>query len=301
MVITRQAPEQFQGTPSETLVDLEKLDGAELLDQFRKRQAKYATSPFDPDGHMLRFYPGGITIWSGYPGAGKTTVLRQMICHTLMRGSGVFLASHEEDPRDVIVRLTQTAAGTPDPSAHQVQWFIDAYAKRFRLWAKIGMAEHLQVLATARECAAQGIRHVFIDSLMCLDVHNGDWEGQRQFANLLSLTAKASGAHIHLVAHPRKPSKGDSDVDLSEVAGARELGGVADNVLFVRRDPNKQTYTQNADVTPMCISIRKQRYHNGALGEIEGWFQRNFRQFGKDQFAEFPRRYLPADAYEVAK
>jgi twinkle protein len=297
MLITREAEEAFQRDPNDVLLDLASLDGKELVEQNRTFEARYATAPFDPEGRMLRFYPGGVSIWSGFPGAGKTTLLRQFICHTLHRGSSVFLASLEEDPRRVIFKLAATAAGTLNPTAHQVQWFIDAYVKRFRLWGVIGIAQHLRLLGLVRELAAQQIHHAIFDSLMCLDVANDSTEGQRRFANLLATTARAAGIHIHLVAHPRKPQKAGAEIDLNEIAGAREIGGIADNVIFIRRDLDRKNYTANADVTPMCVSIKKQRHYNGALGDVEGWFQRPLRQFSSTQFIDAPVRYLPDDAY----
>lgn len=297
MLVTRSAADEFAVDPDKPLLDVGPLDGRDLLAKFHAKTAKYATAPFDPDGNILRFYPGGVSVWSGFPGAGKTTVLRQFICHTLHRGSSLFLASLEEDPSDALVRLAATAAGAPEPNAHQMQWFIDAYAKRFRLWGIIGLAAHLRLLGVARELASQGVRHVVIDSLMCLDVRNDDFEAQRKFANLVAATARAAKIHIHLVAHPRKLLKSDQELDLNDVAGAREIGGMADNVIFIRRDPNRKSYAQNADVTPMCISIKKQRHFNGALGDCEGWFHRQMRQYSKDQFMEAPVRYLPDDAF----
>lgn len=297
MLVTREAGETFHGEPDCPLINMATLDGKQLLDEFQAKNAKFATAPFDPEGLMLRFFPGGVTIWSGFPGAGKTTILRQFICHTLHRGSSVFLASLEEDPRDVLVRLAATAAGSGEPNPHQMQWFIDAYAKRFRLYGVIGIAQHLKLLAIVRELADVGIRHMVIDSLMCLDIPNDNTEAQRRFANLIATTARASKVHIHLVAHPRKLINADQELDLNDVAGAREIGGIADNVIFIRRTKAKDGYVQNADVTPMCVSVRKQRHFNGALGDCPGWYQRKFRQFSKDQFAEIATRYLPDDAF----
>lgn len=296
MLVTQSAPE-FEEEPHAVLLDLERLDGKQLLAQHEARNARFATAPFDPEGKTLRFYPGGVTIWSGFPGAGKTTLLRQMICHTLARGSSVFLASLEEDPNDVLVKLAATAAGAAMPNPHQMQWFIDAFAPRFRLWGIIGIARHLKLLAIIRKLASEGVRHAFIDSLMCLDIPNDDYEAQRQFANLLAVTARAARIHLHLVAHPRKLVSADQELDLNDVAGTREIGGIADNVLFVRRSTSQPDYAANAEVTPMCVGIRKQRHYNGALGNVAGWFHRNLRQFHVEQWPQGPTRYLPEDAY----
>lgn len=298
MLVT-EAPRTI-ANPERVLLDLEPMNGREILEQYKRRHSVYGTAPFDPDGKLLRFYPGGVTIWSGFPGAGKTTLLRQTICHFLARGSSVFLASLEEDPADVLVRLAATAAGRGEPTSHQLQWFIDEYAKRFRLWGVIGIASHAQLLALVRVLGEQKIRHAVIDSLMCLDVANDDFEGQRKFANLLAATARASQVHVHLVAHPRKAISAEQEPDLNDVAGAREIGGVADNVLFVRR-AQKSEYGPDAWATPMCVAIRKQRHGTGALTDINGWFQRQHKQFTLDQFPQGPTRYLPDDAFrEVA-
>ena len=101
-------------------MDIEHWDGKKLLEEFRARQAKFGTVPFDPEGALLKLFGGGMTVWSGYPGAGKTTLLRQLVCHCLVRGSSVFMASLEEEPTDVLLHLATTAAGCAEPSAHQM-------------------------------------------------------------------------------------------------------------------------------------------------------------------------------------
>jgi twinkle protein len=258
--------------------------------------ACYSTTPFDEHGERLRLYPCGVTIWSGFPGAGKTTLIRQLACHLLQRDQGVFIASLEEHPEHMLVRLAMTAAGTETPTANQVQWFIDTYGAKLRIWAKVGLAKHRSLLAVIRKLAAEGMTHAFIDSLMKLDIPTQDWEGQRTFANLISATAQQTRIHVHLVAHPKKPPSKDEDPDTNDVGGARELSGIADNVLFVRRS-KREGEKPLAPSTGMRITIAKQRHGHGALGDITGWFHRPMRQFNMDQFAG-PIRYLPAGAYD---
>lgn len=297
-VLVTKVHREYEADPHRELLDMASLDGKDLLSRYEQRHAKFGTTPFDPDGERLRLYPGGVTIWSGYPGAGKTTILRQLICHCLIRGSSVFLASLEEDPANVLVELAAVAAGRQMPDAHQMQWFIDAYAERFRLWGVIGIAQHRRLLAVIRQLAEQGIKHAVIDSLMCLDVPNDDYEAQRRFANLVAATARASRIHIHLVAHPRKQVSADQELDINDVAGAREIGGIADNVIFVRRSAS-ESHDPLAPQTPMCVVVRKQRHRPGVLGQVVGWFNRGWRQFHVEQFPHGPIHYLPEDAYKA--
>lgn len=282
---------------ADCLLDLSKIDAKRLLADYHKWQARFGTAPFDPDGGKLKFFSGGFTVWSGFPGAGKTTLLRQFICHCLHRGSCVFLASLEESSDDIVFNLAATASGTASPSEHQVQWFADKHGERLKLWDAAGddSTSHRKIIRTIAELAGSGVRHAVIDSLMCLDIANDDFERQRVFANYLSCAAKASGIHIHLVAHPRKLVSATQEPDINDVAGARELAGIADNVLFVRR--LKTDDTEVHESTPMVVAIKKQRYGSGFIGNIGGWFNRTYRQFHQVQFPAGPTRYLPDDAY----
>ncbi len=295
--VTTDSPEflERQVQPERQLVDLAAQNCKDIRDAWIKRQKEFSTTPFDPEGHHLRLFPGGVTIWSGFPGAGKTTLLRQLVCHLMNGGQGVFVASLEEDPADMFVRLACTAAGTTEPSEADLEWFVFAYGEKLRMWGVVGLARHLELLALIRLLAKRGVRHAVIDSLMCLDIDSKDWEAQRQFAVSLTTTARTSGCHIHLVAHPRKLMSSDQELDLNDVAGSADLGRLADNVVFIRRAKNEAVLAQ--DVTPMAISIRKQRHGSGACGDVAGWFHRAFRQFSRDQFISAPMRYLPNEAF----
>lgn len=293
MMAPAEAPE-FDEDP-DVLLDIEALDGRQLLEEYTEEMACYATTPFDANGERLRLYPCGVTIWSGFPGAGKTTLLRQLACHLMQRDQKVFFASLEEHPKHLLVRLAATAAGTEYPNAHQVQWFIDAYGPKLRVWAKVGLAKHRSLLAVMRKLSQEGVTHAIVDSLMKLDISSQDFEGQRVFANLLAATAQQTRMHVHLVAHPKKPPAADQDPDINDVGGAKEIGGIADNVVFVRRSKREgEAPLQNP--TGMCITIRKQRHGLGALGDVVGWYHRDKRQFHAGQW-DPPTRYLPADAY----
>lgn len=286
--------------PEREIVDLNLLNVADLLATYKRRQSNYDTAPFDPEGHELRFYPGGFTVWSGFPSAGKTTILRQLACHLMRNGKRVFIASLEEDPIDVFYRLACVALGTDSPTEDGLQWCVDFWNDKLRLWSyRRGIAEHARILAVIRVLARQGVRHAIIDSLARLDVHSGDWEAQRQFGNALEATAATSGSHIHLVAHPRKLTRltngKEVEPDVNDVAGSADIGRLCDNALFVRRLETDDAVRD--EFSPMRISVRKQRYHTGACGNIDGFFNRRLRQFKPARHDFEVTRYLPGGAY----
>lgn len=281
--------------PRQVLFDLAKADARALLDTFTKSRERYVTSPFDPTGQKLKIYRKGYTIWSGYPGAGKTTALRQLINHLLFAKEHVFVASLEEHPVDVIVQLAGVCFGRELPTVHQLQWFLDYYAERLKIWGVTGVASHKELLGTIQGLAAKGqCTQAFIDSLMCLDINSQDFEMHRRFANLLSAVTIESDIHLHLVAHPRKAVSVEQEPDLNDVAGGADYARLAHNVGFFRRGAN---LAYGSHLSPMKLALRKQRYSPAYHGDIDGWFNRQIRQFKIDQFDQLPTQYLPREAY----
>jgi twinkle protein len=292
---------EAQIEPASELFAFGGLNVRSLRDEYRRQQRDFSTAPFDPDGRLLRFFPGGVTIWSGFPAAGKTTILRQLACHLMHRSQGLFIASFEESPIDVFMRHACTALGTENPSEDGLQWCLDSWSDHLRLWNNRWVdadAEYGRILAAIRVLARDGVRHAIIDSLMCLDVPSNDFEMQRQFAKALVSTAKSADVHIHLVAHPRKPFAPGQAPDINDVAGSADLGRRVDNVVFVRRSANERDAMPNQFCTPMLVTVCKQRFGTGALGEIHGWFHRGLRQFVSDRWQESPTQYLDSHAYE---
>jgi twinkle protein len=280
--------------PREVLFDLARSNAKDLLTTYTKSRESYATSPFDL-GQKIKFYRKGYTIWSGYPGAGKTTALRQMVCHLLHTQERVFVASLEEHPADVIVQLAGVAFGTDLPTEHQLQWFIDYYSDRLKVWGVTGLASHREIFGTIQKLAKEGaITQAYIDSLMCLDINSQDFEGHRKFANLMNAVTIESNIHLHLVAHPRKTVSVEQEPDLNDVAGGADYARLAHNVVFVRRG---KVTAHDEQLSPMLIAIRKQRYGSGFIGDITGWFNRRIRQYKAEQFDAAPTQYLPREAY----
>jgi hypothetical protein len=293
MVITELAPDDTSA-PQKILLDFKEESPTQILADYATYMDTFDTLPIDPAGEKLRLYRGEWTIWSGFPGTGKTTLLRQMACHFLKQGHTVFAAILEQDPRWFIVEMAATAAGVEMPSVEQLTCFLETYGDKLKVWGFIGIAEHSKIFAMIRHLADKhGCTHAIIDSLMALDVDSTDNEAQRQFANLVSATARSKGVHIHMVAHPRKPMGPDQAPNVWDVAGSSDLGRLAFNVLFIRRGPPSPG---NDAISQMVVHVLKQRTM-GPTGEIPGFFYRRHRQFHVDGYANDPIRYLPDSQY----
>ncbi len=288
-------------TPERILMEVGTMQPADMLARYNAYMAAYSTLPIDPEGDKVRIYHGEWSIWSGFPGQGKTTFIRQMCCKFLKHmndGECVFIATLEQDPEWYLIEMAATAAGVETPSEAQLTSFLDTFGPKLKLWSVIGNnIEHRKILATIRDLAKNhGCRHAVIDSLMTLDIDSKDIEAQRQFANLVSASARATGVHIHLVAHPKKPIAADQSPQVWDVAGSSDLGRLAFNVFFVRRGDVVPGFD---NIGQMRFEVLKQRTR-GIIGEQLGYFYRKQRQFHLDQYATEPTRYLPENQYPAS-
>lgn len=269
------ADAEVEAMPERRLVDVSQLSPSDVLARYHKRQAEWQTIPADPSGNHLRLFPAGVTIWSGYPGEGKTTQLRQMAIAMAGRGQPTFFASLEEDPEDLLLRLCMVANGLREIEHEETFGdFLHWSQKKLYVWGVVGNASGSEVLAVIRSLARRGLKQAVIDSLMCLDVANDDFEKQRQFANAVAATARVSGVHIHLVVHPRKIISRGIDPDINDVAGAREIAGIADNVIFVRRGPEEM----GTDFAKSSLVHVLKNRHGGWCGKIHAYFRKDFGQ-----------------------
>lgn len=296
-VYVTQAAEGEDDSPERILFEAGARSPKEMLDAYKKKMDAYDTIPLDIEGDVLRLYRGQWTIWSGYTGTGKTTNIRQSVCHLLKAKKSVFVATLEQDPEDYVIELAACAAGVEMVNERQLESFIDTYGERLHVWGIIGVADHKKILATVRYLAEKGLDYAVLDSLMMLDVDTGDFEGQRQFAALLTATALAKQIHIILVAHPKKPMDPDASPSTNDVAGSSNLGNLAYNVLFVRRGPTQPG--NDGKVTPMELHILKQRTR-GRLGVLRGFFYREQNQFHLGPDSPEPTHYLPDKMYPAS-
>lgn len=284
-------------SPEKILFDAGKQTPKEMIDGYNARRANFDSVPLDVEGNIVRLYRGQWTIFSGYAGTGKTTYLRQMVCHLLKSKKKVFVATLEADPEDYLVELAATAAGVEAVNEAQLTAFLDSYGAQIHLWGIVGVADHRKILATVRSLGKEGLDYAVLDSLMMLDIEEDDIDEQRKFAGLLTASAITTGVHIILVAHPKKPMDAEAPPTVHNVSGSAKLVNLAFNVLFIRRGP--PVAGQDHSITQMELWILKQRTR-GLVGTITGCFYRQHNQFHLDAYAQMPTFYMPAEHYPAS-
>jgi hypothetical protein len=296
-VYVTQAAPGADDRPEKILFDAGQQTPKEMLDAYTARRANFDSIPLDITGDVVRLYKGQWTIFSGYTGTGKTTYLRQLVCHLLKAGKSVFVATLESDPEDYLIELAATAAGVEVVTEQQLAVFLAAYGAKIKLWGIVGVADHRKILATVRALAKEGLDYAVLDSLMMLDIEEDDIDEQRKFAGLLTASSITTGVHIVLVAHPKKPMDPDAAPTVHNVSGSSKLVNLAYNVLFIRRGP--PVPGQDKNITGMELHVLKQRTR-GLVGELKGYFYRHHNQFHLDVGAQSPQFYMAAENYPAS-
>lgn len=203
---------------------------------------------------------GEITVWTGYPGSGKTTILNQLILNTIDTGEHVGLYSGEFAPQIITSWIDQQAAGAEfltrrtNKTTGMDFYIVDNTAlDKIRAWygnklvlyaPRRGVNVYDDILEKFQHIYNRyGCRVFVVDNLLKVmtKVDSRDYNTkQAEFVDACTQFAHDNNVHIHIVAHPRKSVSGKrEELELDDVAGTSNIGNLADNVLAVKRVTDK--------------------------------------------------------------
>lgn len=261
-----------------------------LVKQFRPPLSAGLALPWAEADQYVRFMPRKVTVWSGPTFSGKTAFLRQLMLHAISNRHRVLFVSLEEEPDDVWREFMCTASLVRTPTPNQRQWCLDLWEENLFVFDSTEMIEPTLLMGIVRFAAERHkLTHIVIDSLMRLNLRTDDYEGQREMGNMLGRLARLTGAHIHLVAHPRKTANSRQPMDLYDIRGAQDIVAQADLVVSLER-MFEETYDNK-------LTIWKQRGDVNWIGALKLYYDKPSRQLMHSRFDQ-PTRYLPAEAYE---
>lgn len=177
----------------------------------------------------FRTRPREMTIWTGYPGGGKSNILYQEAAYlAFVKGESSVIASLEEDA-DVITGLIMIHAlgiqYSKEKNVHDAFMAVgEAMRKMIFFYSFRGRAPFEEVLKTAEFVIRKhGAKHFIFDSVAKTSLNIEDNKEANEFVSLVTTSMNDTGAHYHLVAHSRK---GD-DQDIKEMPGLQQIKGAA--------------------------------------------------------------------------
>ncbi len=247
----------------------------------------------------IEFRKGEVTVWAGFNGHRKSMFSGQVALDLCVQREPTLVISLEMTPARTLGRMVRQATASAWPSKAEQADFMRWTDGRLWLFDHVGRLSPSMCIAVCRYFAEElKGRHVFIDSLMKVCQSEESMDEQKALVGNLCDVAEATGLHIHLVAHCRKPNGGDEDKPPTkyDIRGSAAISDQSHNVITVWQNKAKRAEREKTvpDAEKMAkpdalVTIEKQRN-----GEFEGrfalWFHDASLRFVDD-------RISPVDPY----
>lgn len=229
------------------------------------------------------FLPGDVTVWTGYPGHGKSTVISWLMSLEVKAGRAVFVGSFEQASGITGATFLKQYRGQDRLSIEEVSTSLQAVKHRFYLFREVGGSDAWEVLEAMKYCFHRfGCTEFVIDNLMLLKAERMDdaFKWQLDWLQAVIDFANECKVHVHLVAHPKKTDE-DNAPRMYDILGASQIPGLVDNVAAVYRvTPKKSDGPKKVE-----IYSRKQR-NGGWVGRVSLFFDRGTQTFSKVDSAD---------------
>ena len=245
---------KYQLRPPETQPLVETAEkGAIWLKMSQIKRPKFDLADYIPSGVeqidklMVGFKRKHVSVWSGYRGSAKTTILNMLILNAAQREYKTALWTGELDGDEEKKWLYLQAAGktynkmttvkdfyyTPDNVCDKIDPWIDKYMWIFN--NQYGN-NFKQIVEKLRELKKNNdIDMAIFDNLMTLDIDDLDGDKndrQKNLMQMLTELARELDIHIHIVAHPNKSG---TFLRPNNISGSGHIPDLAQNVFILHR------------------------------------------------------------------
>jgi len=254
-----------------------------------------AKLPWAKTHDLIRFRRSEVTLWQGINGHGKSELLGQACIGFANQGEPVCIASFEMKPQATLKRMLRQTAMNGRPSVQAVDRLIEWSRDKLWLYDQQGTVKPAMLYAVARYCADRlKVRHLVIDSLMKCVRGEDDYNGQKDFVDMLCTLARDLGMHIHLVHHAKKGENEDMVPGKFSAKGSGAIVDQVDQMLTVWRNKKKERIAEaelrkdgelSADTldTPDALLICDKNRHGEWEGRIQLWRHADSLQFTGDK------------------
>lgn len=248
-----------------------------------------------------------MTIFTGYPGSGKSSILYQHIAYLIFqKNQKVVIASLEEDAGEIAMLIATLAASRVFGKTDK-QILLDIFIQmknKLYFYHHRNRADFKDVLMTGEYTIRKhGAQHFVFDSVAKTNLNIEDNEQANEFVGRVCSSMNETGSHYYLVAHARKGNDRSFDEipTINEIKGAAAFGIECFNVITMWRNKPKEALMSLAaakgdgeyittasgkkhliqevkrDWADSLLVISKQKV-GGQLGQYKLWYNReNYR------------------------
>lgn len=262
------------------------------------------------DNELLKIFYGTLTVLSGRPGSGKTSIIDQTIARTIDAGNPVFLFSKEMPERMSANWFNTIIAGrrnmeerttkdgrkyyiVPSSTQKKMQSF---YSKKLLIYKDDEPNDVDSVLKSAEECVRKyGAKLIVLDNLMMLDLQCNESDKNTAQTNLINALIKFASKFnvaVVLIAHPKKTADSNSDIEMYDISGSSNIINLAMRSIGLRRVSKKEKEDPKSKwgKYDVVLTVIKDRLLGKADFQMGLWYDLTSRRFYTD-YEEYDAKF----------
>lgn len=203
------------------------------------------------DDELMRLFFGTLTIVSGQPGSGKSSLLTQLACNSLDDDISTWLFSGElpngvekswfnyifAGPRNITDAISRRGNPYKKISTTTLAEINKTYKGRWHIYRDDYDNTLDKLIASMTDTVRKyGARCLILDNFMCIDTETSEEELRSQTDTIKKLIefAKKYQVAVILVCHPRKMDAG-TNVGIYDIAGTSNIVNLAHRTIGLRR------------------------------------------------------------------
>ena len=203
------------------------------------------------DDELMRLFFGTLTIVSGQPGSGKSSLLTQLACNSLDNDISTWLFSGElpngvekswfnyifAGPRNITDAISRRGNPYKKISTTTLAEINKTYKGRWHIYRDYCDNTLDKLIASMTDTVRKyGARCLILDNFMCIDTETSEEELRSQTDTIKKLIefAKKYQVAVILVCHPRKMDAG-TNVGIYDIAGTSNIVNLAHRTIGLRR------------------------------------------------------------------
>lgn len=203
------------------------------------------------DDELMRLFFGTLTIVSGQPGSGKSSLLTQLACNSLDNDISTRLFSGElpngvekswfnyifAGPRNITDAISRRGNPYKKISTTTLAEINKTYKGRWHIYRDDYDNTLDKLIASMTDTVRKyGARCLILDNFMCIDTETSEEELRSQTDTIKKLIefAKKYQVAVILVCHPRKMDAG-TNVGIYDIAGTSNIVNLAHRTIGLRR------------------------------------------------------------------